>query len=1079
MHSKHSLPLIFSLLFLILPLVAFAQGNVTVVGTVRDSTGAVITGAEVKIEGTAAGFTRSVVSTTNGQYQVIDVPPGTYMITVTATNFQPAVATVTITSDSKQNIDLGLEVGQTQATIQVDTDIEVVNKEDSVVGGVIDSKHAHDLPLNNRQPFNFVLLLPGAVHSPSGNSNRFNNYSIGSALQDGRALPFTLTGYRDVPAVNGNRPANSNYQLDGIDNNNQTVAGFNTNLSTDSVQELRIASGNFTAEYGRNSGFIANIQTKAGDTKFHGSLFEFFNNDRLNANSFFAGLVQPGTQLFNEDNRDRIRRNQFGANIGGPIMRGLFFFVGAEFHRERSALINTVNVPTGAYFNSLPLNVPQRFLLGLFDTPIPTFGFNDANFDGVPETGIGVAAIYRSINQNMFNYRFDAVSSNKNRITVRHAYDDRDEDALQGQLPGAGFGYQGFNTKIGSRGQNLLFQWVHTASPNFFNDLSVGYNRFHFQARQPIGLDAPLVLVQPDVPITSTRRVDLQVPEIEDLATGASFPSLRSDLPMKSTEGTYLIKDTISYTFGNHHFKAGGEYRRYVNPSLFKAFFSGKFTFNGLAGGTNSFFTGTPLYTQFLVDPFTGGEPDTYRTFRRNEGFGFIQDDWKVSKNLTINLGLRYEYYGVVSSKDPRGLGNLDSNFFSFSAANGVFGPINRLYSKDNNNFAPRIGFAFDYSGNGKGVLRGSYGVFYDRVINRLINNIRFNPPFAAVGLFTGGPINSFNTPLDRTEVALSRFSPNAFQVDTDLHTPYVQEWFLGIQQDVGANTMVEVNYIGNTGRSLLVTSDVNRFNGSRFFGRPNSSVARDFLTETTAKSFYHALQIGVNRRFSNGLQANFSYTYSHAIDEVSDPFQGVNGTTFYASEALTGPMQVRNFRLDRGSSDFDIRHRGILNLSYELPFLKGSALGGWQIASVVTLQSGQPFTIFGTNDSNGDLIFNDRAVFFGDSIDGATIEEAKKNGLQYLRPSFFGLTSDINNSGAMGRNLFTGPSFHTVDFSLIKNTKIGEDVNIQFRAEAFNLFNKANFVNPHGNLSNPGTFNLLTRTYNPRMIQLALRFQF
>jgi len=1041
----------------------------------------------VKIEGTAVGFTRSVVTGTEGRYNITDVPPGTYQITVTATNFRPAVATVVISSDARQSIDLGLDVATTQATISVTTDLEVVNKEDSIVGGVIDSHRVQDLPLNTRQPYNFVLLQPDAVHAPSTYSNRTNQYGLGSALQDARALPLTLGGYRDVPAVNGNRPSSGNYILDGIDNNNQTVAGFNTNLSPESVQELRIATHNYSAEYGRNSGFAAIIQTKAGNTELHGSAFIFHNNDVLNANSFFAGLVQPGTELFNEDNRDRIKRNQFGGSVGGPISSRVFFFAAGEWHRERSALINTVTVPTNAYLGTLLPNIPQRTLLGLFQGPTPGFGFADNNFDGVAETGIGAAAIYRSVNQNMWNARADFLSSNKNRFTFRWAYDDRDEDALQGQYPGAGFGYQGFNTKISSRGQNGIFQWVHTASPNFFNDFNVGYNRFHFGAFQPIALDLPLVLVQPNIPIQPSRAIDLQVPEIEDLVSGASFPSIRSDLPMNSTEGTFQIRDTISYTVGDHHIKGGVEYRRHLNYSTFNAFSAGKMTFNGLAGGPNSFASGNPLYTQYLFNPINGfNNPDTYRTFRQNEGFAFIQDDIKVTKNLTVNIGLRYEYYGILSSKDPRGLGNLDSNFFFTgdsrdffgNLANGSFAPVDRLYSKDNNNFAPRIGFAYDYSGNGRGVVRGSYGIFYDRVINRVLNNVRFNPPFAAIGLFTGGPVNTFNTPIDPTEVFLSDFRPNAFQISTELHTPYVQEWFLGVQHGIGKN-MIEVNYIGNTGRNLVVTSDVNRFNGSRFFGRPNPLIARDFLTETVGKNFYHALSFSVNRRFSNGLQYNFGYRYSHSIDEASDPFVPYNGTGFYPSEALVGPMEVRNFRLDRGSSDFDTRHRAILNVSYELPFLKGSPLGGWQIASIVTLQSGQPFNVFGTHDANGDLIFNDRAIYLGDDIEDGIIDDPKESGLNYLNRGLFALTNDINNSGVIGRNLFTGPAFHTVDFSLIKNTKIGEDVNIQLRAEAFNLFNKVNFANPSGNLSNPATFNLLTKTYNPRMIQLALRLQF
>lgn len=1077
--------------------------SATVRGTVKDNANSAISGAEVRLETSAGGTILHAITGADGQYQIVNVPPGSYKIHVIATGFKPAVATVVVSADAQQIIDLGIEAGAQAATLTVDTDDEVTQKEDNIVGSVLDSRRAQDLPLNSREPYHYLLLSPGAVHAPAHYSLRPFNYTTGSALQDARALPFTLGGLRDVPAVNGNRPSMGNYSLDGIDNNNQNVAGYNTNVSVDAVQEVRIATHNFTAEYGRNAGFITNIVTKTGSTEFHGSLFEFFNNDVLNADSFFAGFVQPDSQLFFEDNRDRIRRNQFGGTIGGPLgSNRILFFGSAEFHRERSALINTVNVPTREFINSLPLLTPQRVLLELFPTTTPTFGFNDSNGDGLAESGIGVASIYRAINRNMFTTRFDLLPSNSNRITLRFAYDDRNEDSLQGQLPGAGFGYQGFNTSIDSPAMNGAIQWIHTFNPRLYNDLTFGYNRFQMRARQPIQLDAPLVLVQPNTPVTETRKIDLVVPELEDIATGVALPSLRSDLPFRVTENTFQVRDIISYTRGDHHFKVGGEYRRYLAPSAIQHFSFGKFTFNGLAGGPGSYASGSQLYTQYLFDTTTGGAfPDTYRTFRRNEGFFFIQDDIKVTRNFTVNLGLRYEYFGVVSSKRPRGVGNVDANFyfgggdgFFANVANGGFVPTDlaagslqdRLYGKDTNNFAPRIGLAYDLFGNARTVIRAGYGIFYDRVLNRAIENVRYNAPFATVGLFTGGPLTIFNTPIDPAEVLQSTFAPNAFAVDPRIRTPYVQQWSLGLQQDLGGNTVLEINYVGNTGRSLVVTSDVNRFAGSRFLGRPNPSVSRVFLTETAAKSFYHGLQVSVNRRFSNNLQTSFTYTYSHSIDEVSDPFMGINGDNYFASEAFTGPMEVRNFRLDRGSSDFDVRHRAMINVLYDLPFFStqegviGKVLGGWQVNSIIALQSGQPFNVFATDDANGDLIFNDRAVFVGGGLNDATNNSPKEFGLRYLRPGLFLPSSLAGGTGAsISRNYFTGPNFHNVDFSLIKNTKISEGVNVQLRAEFFNLFNKVNFLNPHGNLSNAGTFNLLTKTYNPRMVQLAFRLQF
>lgn len=1097
----------FTLFLLIVSTIAFAQGqNVIVEGIVKDSADAPISGAEIKLENSTRGFSRSIISDAQGHYQLTDVPPGTYQIQVNATGYQQAVASVTVTSDIRQVIDLGVDIRTNDINI-VDNHTVNTNKEVSAVSTVVDSRHVQDLPVSVRRPYKFLRLLPGSVDTPSqltgtGSVTQGRGGSVENFLS---FSPFTLGGERDVPAVNGQRPISGNYQLDGVDNNNQTVAGYNTNLSIDAVQELRIATSNYSAEYGRNSGFINNIQTKSGSSEFHGSIFEFFNNDKLNANSFFAGFVQPGTQLFDEDDRDRIRRNQLGLTLSGPIFgnRKAFFFGSGEFLRERSSLINTVPVPTSEFIGSLPFGSPQSILLNTFRGPMPTFGFFSEPGTGIAQSGIGVAAITRHINRNDFSIRTDIVPNSTNRVVVRYAYDAYMEDAPQGQLLGPGFGYQGFGTKINNLNQNALVQWVHLASPNSFNDFTFGYNRSYFEAYQPLTRNSPLILAQTlaAAGIISSSATNFSLPELEDLVTGVSLPGLRTDLPLQTTENTFQFRDTYSKVMDHHSIKVGGEYRRVLIPSFFQAFSNGKLTFLGLDGAsTNSFASGTPLYSQLLINPTDFfGSLDTYRTFRRNEASFFIQDDYKLSENLTLNLGLRYDYFGVISSKRPRGVGNLDSNFylgegttdFFGNVAAGQFVPTNfafghrrdQLYDKDTNNFAPRLGFAYDFGGNGHTVIRGNYGVFYDRVPNRLLDNIRFNPPFSAIGLFTGGPVNGLNLPLVPGLIPGSTFTANGFAVDRRLHTPYVQEWFLGVQQALGGNTMLEINYIGNTGTDLLVSSDINRFDGSRFIGRPNPLASRVFLTEAATKSSYNALQISINRRFSNGLKANFTYTYSHSIDEISAPFSAINGGSFLQSEALTGPMSVRNFDLDRGSSDFDLRHRAILNMAYEFTAFKtqegivGHVLGGWQVNSIITLQSGKPFTIFSANDANGDLIFNDRAVYLGGDIKQGTFEDRNRR-LEYLQSNLF-VPSFGPNGGAMGRNLFTGPSYFNVDFALFKNTKLSENTNLQFRTEVFNLFNNVNFMNPSGNLSNPATFNLLTNTYNPRMIQLALRLQF
>jgi outer membrane receptor protein involved in Fe transport len=1062
----------------------------TILGTVTDPSGAVVAGAKVTAKNTGTGLERSTQTSGDGSYSLPELPIGTYTVTITQSGFQTFVATgVTVDVAAERRVDAAMKTGEVSTQVQVSADqLPLVETTTDTLGGVLTAETVQNMPVNGRDYTKLIYMNPGVSGSPdqiSDSPGSFGEFSMNGAR--GRSNNYLLDGtdmndgYRNDPAIN----------QAGVFGTPSTI------LPIDAVAEVNVLS-NFQPEYGRNAGAVVNIVTKSGTNKLHGSAAEYFRNDALDARNYFNPSSQPKAPFHN---------NQFGASLGGPIVKDkTFFYSDYEGQREPVGVVTVSSVPTGTAADgslqpSDASNPVIASLIARHPWPAPNLS------RGIPLQTTGTASVVSPSFNDLTSFiaKIDQNFNPSNILTGRYFFGDSVQSfplaltASGGQLPG-------FNTYTPTRVQLVSLSYTHTIGANMVNELRYGWNRFaegFFPADQSfhpssIGLcaatsttlcngSAPFDSGMPIILITNSSNYS-----VAQLGATSSVPRHRFD-------SNNQIIDNFSRKMNKHDLKLGVDFHRTSVQQYFDKYFRGRLKFTGAA-------TGTPL-GDFLAGNVDSGFEyfgnSTRHTHENNFGL-YVQDSFRVTSRLTFNYGLRYDYFGVVAEKN-----NLLSNITSVAPALGtgtftltqVGQPgLSSLYNPDHKDFAPRLSAAWDVGGQGKTVVRVGWGMFYDAfsqdmVLGHLPYAPFFDPgpaynnfgssPILSTGA-VGGPIVPGQPVYAATTTCT--YECDAFGFDRNIKTPYMENYNLNIQQQISSKAVVQISYVGSQGHRLWRFFDISQpsaaqinavdttYNcildfggGSSGYGPGCGSVpfganrplngnpygAFYVLQEnSTGKSNYNALQASFRVTGWHGVSSILNYVWSKSLDNSSD------GEDFEPNQAQ--PNDSTQPQLEYGPSSFNLPQRLTWNFAYEIPSHGTSKLtGGWGMNSVLTMQSGQPFH-FNYNfedDYSGSGNAFDRPDVVG------PIVYHKGDPYNYVDLSSFAIPCTVNvttasgfasdcaigtrHFGNMRRNSLIGPNFREWNFSFYKRTNLTERLNMKLGVDIFNLVNHPNFANP------------------------------
>ena len=1027
-------------------------------GVVTDPSGAVVVGATVTAKNVSNGASRTVVAAGDGGFVIPELEAGRYTIEANSKGFNTfsEEAVVEVGLDTTVDVRLRVPSSVDPVKIVVTAAAPLVDTERDVLGEVVDNKMVEELPLNGRDFGKLVALVPGVTVEGSGvagSEKGFGQFNI-----------------------NGNRDRSNNYTLDGTDNNdpwfnnsalNQVgISGAPaTLLPIDAIQEFNVQA-QFAAEYGRNSGSVVNILTKSGTNQFHGSAYEYHRNSYFDARNFFNVTPNPQTLFIN---------NQFGASAGGPIIKDrTFFFAAFEGQRERVGSDFVFQVPTQA-------EIATARSAALAQDPAINTAPLDAILALFPQSTTNeLPGAVNDINNNEnFIVKLDHKFSETQSFAARYAFGNDNQRFPFGSLGGEGSGSrlapfaQISPTRVNVFSASLL----STIGPSKLNELRFGYTRFSNSFNSA---DAQSSLSIPGLDF-GTNHAGL--PEIDFDGAIENLGATAFSVPRARTSQSYQILDNFTWTRGVHTLKFGGEYRR-VSVSAFNDNLE-----RGLIGFSTSNSDSTldetiiDVLTNFYLGNAecdfcftTANTGNTQRTTYNNGMAFFAQDDRRVRHNLTVNLGLRWEYFGPISEKDGL-LYNFGGPITDNSQLEHVgSGGLAHAYSRDLNNFGPRIGVAWSPFSNT--TVRAGYGLYYDYIPQHLmIAN------FTDVAGIATNPIGPKPVlPMDFNQTAFTGETPGPvfsvggapfeiFVVDPNLRTPFVSSWNLNIEQQVGQHSSFQIGYVGSKGTRLTRLHDLNQD-----FTNPNFETIDEF--STGAASSYHALQLNGRLRNFHGLSGFYGYVFSKSLDDASD------GIDFnFATAAF--PQDSDNLRAEKGPSTYDTKHRFTGALNYSVP-VWGAApkrlAEGWALNAIATIQSGRPIPIIDDN-------FGINGHLRPDVVPGVNPILPHWNPTTgYLNPNAF--AEPVGEFGTLGRNQIYGPGFWNADFSVTKDTKITEAVGVQFRAEIFNIFNHPNFALPD-NFVVPGfgPDGVISATPDvaqgnpglggggPRVVQFAVRF--
>ena len=1032
-----NLPLLF------LMLTSSVLGQITsgsVSGYVWDPSGRAVPSAKVTIADPVHSITRTATTDQAGLYRIADLAPALYRLSASATGFTATPdKEMRLEVNQQGRLDFNLEIAGGGQSVRVQAQESAVQTESSELSTVIDRDRTQGLPLNERDFLQLALLSPGVGPPVEGSE---------------------LSGRGEFAMhANGAREDANNYMLDGVDNNDQDVNRYTLQPSVDAIQEFQIATNSYSAEYGRNAGAQVNVITQRGSNQTHGFAYEYLRNRVLDA-----------TNSFNQNGAAQLIRNQFGAGLGGPVVKDqTFFFAGFEALRgvqgypqygtvpslaERQGDLSGLSTPPVDPFTGKPFPngviPPSRIspyahdVVALF--PLPNSPGVSGNYFGQP---IGT-------NDNtQFDGRMDHRFHDSSELAMRYSYGKHDlfEPFTQESTEIPGFGDYVHDT-----GHNAMIQYQRSFSGRSINTLLAGFNRTTRDIlQQNYQTDVNKLW---GVNYLPTDPRDFGYPSFT--VAGFSHVGDVTEIPNTRAETTYQIRDTLSLIRGAHQIKIGGEVRKIQENGLLNLLTRGSISFSGALSGSGigDLLLGYPT----LSIQSQSNNPQTQRTTSTN---AFIQDDWKLSKHLTLNLGLRYEYNSPpVDPTNRMSAFNLATGTIAQVGTNGV---SRSGLSPDVNNFAPRIGFA--YSIDPQTVIRGGYGVFYDAGTLTVNSALYFNPPYFNIYVFF--PSQAGLLTLANPFAPSNGFLPPASlsTLDENMVTPYLQSWNLNVQREVHGAGTFSLAYAGSKGTHLIRSLDLNQpppGPGPISSRAPYPQYSNIFFTESGGNSEYGSLQFSFNRRLARGLSVLAAYTFSKSIDDTS-AFLGTTGDKNF-------PQNSHNYHAERGLSSFDTPHRGVISYVYDLPF-KNLVLRNLETAAIITAQSGQAFTtILQFDNSNtgntGGTFGSDRPNVVGNpSLPNPSAQEWFNTAAFAVAPRY--------TFGNAGRNILRAPALATWDLSLSRMFVISDRMKLSFYAQSFNTFNRENLNLPDLYADNPATFGKIFSAKSPRQVQFAMRLNF
>ena len=1020
-----------------------------ILGVVTDQGGAVVGNATVTITQPATGLSRSVTTGPEGNYEVRYLTPGEYTVSIQAPGFKTERRTGIVLQISQlARIDISLQIGQVQETVEVTATSPILQTENAVIGEVVAAERIVNLPLNGRNFLQLSAMTPGVVVREESNAERT------------RVL------------ANGSRDIWMQVNIGGITAVNNRANFVNFYPSVDAIQEFKVQSANYSAEYGGNAGANITMQLRSGTNRFHGTVFNFLRNDNLDARGYYRPEPLP---------KDVLRRNQFGAVISGPVIRDKTFFmasyegVRSAIERAGTAVVLTPEMRRGD-FSAVSGTITDPLSGNPFpNNMIPASRLNPVSVDLInkymPLPNVAGSVNFAGVTTNIVDInqgiaRIDHSFSARDQVFVHYIYSARD-------FPNSELNPNFFYNATFPN-ESLAAQHVHTFSPTLVNELRFGWHKGNiqkFSVRQntdfrieQLGIMG-LKVGGPDGRELRPDEQGFPVLNIEGfLGMGDSQASSNLD-----NSRTYQVVENFSVLRGSHSLKMGADIRRHLDDATTNnwPFSNMSFTRDIAGNGAASYMLG---YPRTVLTP-EGVPISQVRQWR----YGFyFQDDWKVTSKLTLNLGVRYDLFTI-----PKELNAISRTLrFDLDPSGPVLYPepgvkADDLWKNEYNYISPRFGLAYRF--NDKTVLRGGYGMFYTAAQFDNINILQLNPPAGGSLTVTNNalnPIATIQNPVPRELYPQNPiFNVVTLPEDRKRRNAYIQNWNLQISRQITANDALEVGWVGSKG--TFVDTSLNNFNNPEPSNipftqerRPYPQYGRIRMMVADGNTIFHSLQARFEHRFSHGLSLTSAYTWGHLIDDTA---QTIN-------RGGCGCQDPRNRgHAERADSTDDIRHRLVTGYVWEIPW-GGSVLGGWQLGGLVTLQSGSPFNVTQSGDTQNVEFSGWSRPHLNTSVQA---ELDNPDPSLWFNPGAF--VRSVGEYGTAPRNPLVGPGLTTFDLSLTKSFRMPwyEAHELMFRTEFFNAFNTPQFGQPGATLGT-GTFGRVTSTrIDNRQIQMALKYSF